>query len=306
MHTANITTHEATMENKIALVTGSSAGIGEATAERLAAAGYTVYGTSRLGARDGRRPFEMLALDVTSRESVEAVVGEVVRRSGRIDLLVNNAGFGVAPAAAQESSIEQARAIFETNFFGLVRMTLAVVPRMLERGRGRIINIGSVVGILPAPFTALYAATKHAVEGYSESLDHELRTRGVRVSIVEPAYTKTKFDANVIEPDAKLDEYADIRAALTGKMKGFLAAGDEPSVVADVVLKVAEAARPKVRYTAGPAARRMALFRRFAPGSTVDAAVRKALQLDALPTRRPVQVSGTQTAFTQSGEQRYE
>ena len=279
------------MENKIALVTGSSSGIGEAIAERLAAAGYMVYGTSRRGPRGGSRTFEMLSLDVTDPESVEAVVGEVVKRSGRIDLLVNNAGFGVAPGAAEETSIEQARSIFDTNFFGIVRMTLAVVPRMRERGRGRIINIGSVVGILPAPFTALYAATKHAVEGYSESLDHELRTQGIRVSVIEPAYTKTKFDANVIEPDAKLGEYADIRAALTEKMKEFLAAGDEPSVVADVVLKVAEAARPKVRYTAGPAAKRLALFRRFAPGGVVDSAVRKALKLDALPTQHPVPVS---------------
>jgi short-subunit dehydrogenase len=157
---------------------------------------------------------------------------------------------------------------------------------MRDRGRGRIINIGSVLGILPAPFTALYAATKHAVEGYSESLDHELRTRGIRVSVIEPAYTKTKFDANLIEPDSKLDEHGDVRTALTWKMKEFLAAGDEPSVVADVVLKAARAARPKVRYTAGPAAKRMSLLRRFAPAGMVDAAVRKALQLDAPLTQQ--------------------
>ena len=112
----------------------------------------------------------MLPLDVTSDEFVEAAVSEVVRRHGRIDLLVNNAGFGVAPAGAEESSLGQARSIFETNFFGLIRMTRAVVPHMRRQGSGRIINIGSVLGFLPMPYGALYAATKHAVEGYSELL----------------------------------------------------------------------------------------------------------------------------------------
>src|SRR2546423_4577281 len=204
---------------KIALVTGASSGIGEATAQRLATAGYKVYGTSRRRAESGRRSFEMLALDVNSDESVETVVSEVMRREGRIDLLVNKAGFGVAPAGAEESSIEQARAIFDTNFFGIVRMTRAVVPHMRHQGAGRIINIGSVLGFLPMPFMALYAATKHAVEGYSESLDHELRTMNIRVSVVEPAYTRTRFDANFLEPDAKLEIYRDIRAALDKTLK---------------------------------------------------------------------------------------
>src|SRR5437867_11492344 len=109
-------------KGKIALVTGASSGIGEATAERLAKAGYKVYGTSRRGAQAGKRSFEMLPLDVTSEESVETAVGELLRREDRIDLLVNNAGFGVAPAAAEESSIAQAQSIFDTNFFGIVRM----------------------------------------------------------------------------------------------------------------------------------------------------------------------------------------
>src|SRR5947208_12758443 len=113
------------LTRKIALVTGASSGIGEATAQRLVTAGYTVYGTSRRGASGGQRSFEMLPLDVTSDESVEAAVSEVMRLEGRIDLLVNNAGFGVAPAGAEESSIDQARSIFDTNFFGIVRMTRA-------------------------------------------------------------------------------------------------------------------------------------------------------------------------------------
>jgi NAD(P)-dependent dehydrogenase (short-subunit alcohol dehydrogenase family) len=268
---------------KIALVTGASSGIGEATAERLVAAGYKVYGTSRRGVQaDQQRSFEMLPLDVTSNESVEAAVSELIRREGRIDLLVNNAGFGVAPAGAEESSIEQARSIFDTNFFGIVRMTRAVVPHMRRQGGGRIVNIGSALGLVPMPYMALYAATKHAIEGYSESLDHELRTRGIRVTVVEPAYTKTHFDANLLEPDLKLDEYREIRAALGKKLKEVNATADEPEVVAEVVLKAASAARPKVRYTAGSVAWRLRLLRRFAPAFVLDAGIRKDLQLDAI------------------------
>jgi NAD(P)-dependent dehydrogenase (short-subunit alcohol dehydrogenase family) len=268
------------IESKTALVTGASSGIGEATAQRLAMAGYKVYGTSRRPAKTS----ELLPLDVTSDESVAAVVKEVVRREGRIDLLVNNAGFSVAPAGAEESSIEQARAIFDTNFFGIVRMTRAVVPQMRSQRSGRIINIGSVLGFLPAPYMALYSATKHAIEGYSESLDHELRTRGIKVTVVEPAYTRTQFDANLVEPDSKLDEYREVRAALGRQMKEVLAGADEPGVVADVVLKAASAPSPKLRYAAGALARRLRLLRRFAPAGLMDTGIRKDLRLDALTT----------------------
>ena len=269
--------------SKVALVTGASSGIGQATAELLAQAGYTVYGTSRRGSAASARSFEMLPLDVTSDESVEAAVQRLMRLQGRIDLLVNNAGFGVAPAGAEESSLEQARSIFDTNFFGIVRMTRAVVPQMRRQGAGRIINIGSVLGFLPMPYAALYAATKHAIEGYSESLDHELRTRGIRVSVIEPAYTKTPFDANLLEPDAKLDEYREVRAAVNQRVKEVMATAEQPGVVAEVVLQAAVAARPKLRYTAGGLASRLRLLRRFAPAGLVDAGIRRDLRLDAMP-----------------------
>ena len=276
------------MTSKVALVTGASSGIGEATAERLAAAGYKVFGTSRRAVPAGQRSFRMLTLDVTSDRSVEAAVAEVIRSAGRIDLLVNNAGFGVAPAGAEESSMEQAQSIFDTNFFGVVRMTRAVVPHMRQEGGGRIINIGSVLGFWPMPYGALYAATKHAIEGYSESLDHELRTRGIRVSVIEPAYTKTPFDANFLEPDATLDEYRAVRAAVSKRVKEVMANADQPRVVADVVLRAASAAHPKVRYTAGGLAGRLRFLRSYMPAGMVDAGIRKDLRLDtpALPSPR--------------------
>jgi NAD(P)-dependent dehydrogenase (short-subunit alcohol dehydrogenase family) len=273
-------------QSPIALVTGASSGIGLATAERLAAAGYKVYGTSRQ-AQANKRSFTMLALDVTSDESVAAAVSELIRREGRIDLLVNNAGVSVAPAGAEESSLDQARAIFDTNFFGLVRMTRAVVPHMRAQGSGRILNIGSVLGFLPAPYMALYAATKHAVEGYSESLDHELRTRGIRVLVIEPAYTKTQFDANFREPDAQLDVYRDARDAINARLRQIVKTADEPEIVANVVLEAATAERPKLRYTAGKLARRLSLLRRFAPAGAVDAGVRRDLRLDTRTASSP-------------------
>ena len=278
-------------KGKVALVTGASSGIGEATAERLAKAGYKVYGTSRRGAQAGKRSFEMLSLDVTSDESVEAAVSEVMRRDGRIDLLVNNAGFSVAPAGAEESSLDQARSIFETNFFGLIRMTRAIVPHMRLQGSGRIINIGSVLGFLPMPYGALYAATKHAVEGYSESLDHELRTRGIRVSVIEPAYTKTPFDANFMEPDAKLDEYREAREGLNKRVNEVMATAEPPGVVADTVLKAASAARPKLRYAAGRLAKRLRFLRRLAPAGLVDAGIRRDLRLDVPMASRPARTA---------------
>ena len=272
---------------KIALVTGASSGIGQAAAERLARGGYTVYGTSRRPAKAGQRSFDMLTLDVTSDASVEAVVSDVIRLEGRIDLLVNNAGFSTAPAGAEESSIEQARSIFDTNFFGIVRMTRAVVPHMRRQGSGRIINISSVFGFLPMPYMALYVATKHAVEGSSESLDHELRTRGIRVSVIEPANTKTQFDANLLQPDSTLDEYRDIRAALGKRMTEVIAEADEPGVVAQTLLTAAKATHPKLRYAVGGRASRLRWLRRFAPAGLVDAGIRKNLQLDAPTASRP-------------------
>ena len=274
-------------KSSVALVTGASSGIGEATAKRLAAAGYKVYGTSRRGAQASGQAFEMLPLDVTSDASVEVLVEEVLGREGRIDLLVNNAGFGVAPGGAEESSIEQARAIFETNFFGLIRMTRAVLPHMRQQGSGRIINMSSVLGFLPMPYGALYAATKHAVEGYSESLDHELRTLGIRVSVVEPAYTKTPFDANFLEPDAKLDAYREVRTAVDRRIKEVMTAAEQPDVVAEVVLKAALADQPRLRYTAGGLASRLRFLRRFAPAAWVDAGIRKDLRLAAPTVSRP-------------------
>ena len=266
-------------DHAVALVTGASSGIGEATAVRLAEAGYKVFGTSRRGASASPSSFEILPLDVTSDASVKAVVADVIRREGRLDLLVNNAGFNVAVGGAEESSIQQAQDIFDTNFFGMVRMTLAVVPHMRLQGSGRIINIGSVLGFMAMPYMALYAATKHATEGYSESLDHELRTMGIRVSVIESAFMKTAIDANSRDADAKLDAYRDVRIAMDARLKEMLDVAEEPEIVADTVLKAARASNPKARYTSGTAAARLRMMHTLLPAGLLDAGIRKQLRI---------------------------
>jgi len=265
--------------DRVALVTGAAAGIGEAAARALAGAGFAVYGTSRKAAvgetRDG---VVFLPLDVTDDQSVTGVVREVLHRSGRIDVLVNNAGVGVS-GAAEESSIEQARALFETNLFGSMRMTRAVLPHMRERGSGRIVNVSSVLGFMPAPFMALYSASKHAIEGYSESLDHEVREHGVRVLLVEPAYTRTSFDANAVAVDEPLALYAGRREAIDVLIAAAVKAGDEPSVVGDTIVAAATETRPKLRYPAGTLARRVSKLRRYAPRVIFDKQIRRTNQL---------------------------
>jgi NAD(P)-dependent dehydrogenase (short-subunit alcohol dehydrogenase family) len=266
---------------RVALVTGASSGIGEAAARALVGAGFTVYGTSRKAAAGGTRDgVVFLPLDVTDDESVAAVVREVLERSGRIDVLVNNAGVGLA-GAAEESSIEQTRALFETNVFGAIRMTRAVLPHMRAQRSGRIINISSVMGFIPAPFMALYAATKHALEGYSESLDHEVREYGVRVLLVEPAYTKTAFDTNTAAADEPLALYTRRREAIDVLNAAALKAGDEPAVVSQAILAAATDRHPMLRYPAGDLARHVSKQRRYASPAMFDKQIRKINQLAA-------------------------
>jgi NAD(P)-dependent dehydrogenase (short-subunit alcohol dehydrogenase family) len=265
---------------QVALVTGASSGIGEAAGQALLDAGFTVYGTSRQATPgENRDGVVFLPLDVTDDDSVAAAVSDVIDR-GRIDVLVNNAGFGIA-GAAEESSIEQARALFETNLFGAMRMTRAVLPQMREQGSGRIVNLSSVLGLVPAPFSALYAASKHAIEGYSESLDHEVREYGVRVLLVEPAYTRTSFDANAVPVDQPLPLYAQHREALDLLLAEAIKGGDEPMVVGKAIVAAATDSRPKLRYPAGKLARRVSKARRYVPSSAFDKQIRKINKLAA-------------------------
>src|SRR5215211_1828270 len=259
----------------VALVTGGSSGIGKATSLALVEAGFEVVGTSRNASRvTPRNGVTFLDLDVTSDESVATVVQQVIERFGRIDVLINNAGVGTA-GAAEESSVAQAQGVFDVNVFGLIRMTKAILPHMRAQGRGRIINISSVLGLVPQPYMAVYVASKHAIEGYSESLDHEVREHGVRVLLVEPAYTNTGFEGNSVQADTPLPVYAQQRHIFDDVMAAAMKDGDDPAIVAKVIVAAASDPKPKLRYTAGSTAGRVSTLRRIVPSRAFDKQIRK-------------------------------
>jgi len=260
---------------KTALLTGASSGIGKAAALALAKAGYRVIGTSRKAkpgeVRDGIR---MIACDVTSDDSVSDAVELAQAELGRIDLLVNNAGIGIT-GAAEESSMAQVHALFETNVHGVVRVTNAVLPMMRSQREGRILNVGSALGFIPAPFSAHYSATKHAIEGYSESLDHEVRGFGVRVSVIEPAATKTSFESSTELADQQLKAYEESRRRYMAAYGKAMAAADTAESVAETIVAAALDRTPQLRYPCGRAARQAAFARRFLPRSLLDRELHK-------------------------------
>ena len=258
----------------VALVTGASSGIGRSTALALKQAGYRVFGTSRKAVTASSDGITMLVCDVTDDASVQKMIAEVMEQAGRIDLLVNNAGIGLL-GGAEESSIAQAQTLFDVNVFGVLRVINAVLPTMRRQHKGRIVNMSSVLGLIPAPYNALYAATKHALEGYSESLDHELRTFGIRVVLVEPGVTRTSFEENITQPDQLLPLYDAERIRMEGLMRSMIQTGDAPEVVAATVVKAATTTMPKRRYPAGKQASQVRFLRRFLPEAMVDKSLRK-------------------------------
>lgn len=258
----------------IALVTGASSGIGKSTANKLALAGYKVYGTSRRGSHTSEI-LTMLSMDVTDETSVKAAVDELFRLEGRIDLLVNNAGVGLGPAAAEESSIAQIRLLFETNVLGVIRVSNAVLPIMRKQGSGRILNLSSGLGVIPAPYNAHYAATKHAIEGYSESLDHEVREFGVRVSVIQPGVTNTSFDVSVIPPDRLLSDYDESRRKYLIAYENAMSVADSAESVGETIILAANDKMPRLSYPSGKVSRQGAFARRFLPRGLFDKILHK-------------------------------
>ncbi|MNZ08270.1 3-oxoacyl-[acyl-carrier-protein] reductase FabG [compost metagenome] len=261
------------MNSKVALVTGASSGIGLVTAQALVDAGYRVFGTSRKPVADSLG-ITMLICDVTDENSVQKLINEIMQQVGRIDLVVNNAGIGLI-GAAEESSILQAQRVFDVNVFGVARVVNAVLPIMRNQKSGRIINMSSLLGLIPSPFNAFYASTKHAIEGYTESLDHEIRKFGIRALLVQPGVTKTSFEDNLTRVDNPLSIYENQRERSEKLMRKWVEEGDAPIVVAEMVVKAATATHPKLRYTAGKQSTQVSLLRRFMPEKFVDNTLRK-------------------------------
>jgi short-subunit dehydrogenase len=260
--------------NQVTLVTGASSGIGREIAQLLAQRGARVFGTARNPKSASPVPgVELVRMDVTDDASVNEAIQGIVQKAGPIEVLVNNAGYGLI-GALEEATLKEARDQFETNFFGVLRVTNAVLAGMRQAGYGRIVNISSVVGFIPAPFMGLYTASKHAVEGYTETLDHEVRQFGVRAVLVQPSHTKSNISQNEKTAQTHLEAYAVHRQRLHELVGKGVKNGDEPQLVAEAVWRAVTAKSPRLRYPVGKGVL-VSLLHRFAPVALFDRAIRK-------------------------------
>lgn len=259
------------------LITGASRGIGLAAATLLAQHGYTVYGTSRQPQVETLNGFTLLKLDVREDQSVQACVETVISRSGRLDVLINNAGYTLS-GAVEEATVADAYRLFETNFFGVMRLTNAALPHMRRLGHGHIINISSLAGLVGVPYLGLYAASKHALEGYTASLRLELHGSGLHVSLVEPGDIQTDI---VSEPPSNpIAAYDGIRERVAAVHATNLRHGPPPEKVARVMMSIIQQPAPGLRYTVtGGQESLVPLARRLLPDWLMEYFIRRAYNL---------------------------
>jgi NAD(P)-dependent dehydrogenase (short-subunit alcohol dehydrogenase family) len=268
------------MTSPVALVTGGSSGIGESTARALLDRGFTVYAVARRVDRMASLSelgVHTFAMDVTDDASMVAGIDRIVAEQGRIDVLVNNAGYG-SYGAVEDVPIDEARRQFEVNVFGLARLVQLVTPHMRAQRSGRIINISSIGGKFYEPFGAWYHATKFAVEGFSDSLRMELRPFGIQVVLIEPGPIRTEW--NEIARDSLLERSGDgPYASYARQAHDVMERFDEPSrastpeEVADKIVKAALAKRPAARYPVGRGARIITTSRDLLPDRVFDEVV---------------------------------
>jgi NAD(P)-dependent dehydrogenase (short-subunit alcohol dehydrogenase family) len=245
------------------IVTGAGSGIGEAISRRLADGEWRVFATARKPDPHVLGP-DALALDVTSEESVRLAVASVMESAGRIDAIVNNAGVDLV-GAIEETTTEEALALFQTNFFGVHRLNRAVLPIMRSQGHGHIVTIGSIAGFLPTPFNGFYSASKHALEGYSESLAYEVAPFGVHCLLIQPGFIRTKLRGKKRETDDRLVAYAANRAKTGDGFDASVAGGIPPDRVAQAVAAALDQASPSLRIRVGLDARSLSFARRYLP-----------------------------------------
>jgi len=264
----------------VALVTGASAGIGKACADRLAAAGWAVTGASRRGT--GGTGWTGLVMDVDEDAAVQAGVAGIVAREGRIDALIAAAGWGVA-GAAEYTSITEAKAQFETNFWGCVRAVQAVLPHMRKQQHGRIVLISSLGGVIGIPFQAYYSASKFALEGFAEAFAYEVGPFGVQVTLVQPGNIATDFTASRKFASASQagTAYAAAMSHAVGVMERDEANGAPATQVAATVQRVLDASRAPRRVSVGKAGERAGLIaKRLLPFRVFEAAAKGSLGVD--------------------------
>jgi NAD(P)-dependent dehydrogenase (short-subunit alcohol dehydrogenase family) len=264
---------------RVALVTGASAGLGRACADRLAAAGWQVAGASRRGT--GGTGWDGLVMDVDDDGSVQDGVAGLLARHGRIDALVAAAGWGVA-GAVEDTTMAEARAQFETNFWGCVRVVRAVLPQMRARGSGRIVLLSSLGGVIGIPFQAYYSASKFALEGWAESLGYEVAPFGVSVTLIQPGNFATDFTASRRMAAASgQGDYAAATAKAVEVMERDERNGAPPAQVAALVARVLDARRAPRRVSVGKAAERAGVFaKRILPFRVFEAAAKGSLGVD--------------------------
>jgi NAD(P)-dependent dehydrogenase (short-subunit alcohol dehydrogenase family) len=265
---------------KVALVTGASSGFGQATAAQLAAQGFQVFGTSRAPTPDSAGTYDMLPLDVCSETSIQACVQTILQRTGRIDLLVNNAGFAQG-GAIEENSLEDAQAQFDTNVFGVLRMLKAVIPVMRQQGSGQIITVSSLLGVVTMPYLGLYASSKFALEGMIEGLYDEVRPFHIKVSLVEPTFFRTKFDAQ--PPAAPLAAYESARQSMMQFVRQAVEQGPDPEQVARRIVHLATSGDPPLRSFVGPRANLLVAMRHWLPPRLFEQVRRRVFQIQRVP-----------------------
>jgi len=245
----------------------------------LAQRGYKVFGTSRHSTTAESTPAgEMLPLDVRADDSVRACVDAVVNRSGRLDVLINNAGYELA-GALEELSSEEARAQFETNFFGVVRMVDAVLPLMRRQKRGHIINVSSLSGLSAIPFLGVYSASKFALEGYTEALRHEVKPFNIHVSLTEAGFLKTPMMNHRELGANRLPEYDPWRQRALNAIRAQEEKGPGPEAVAETLLDIVSSKTPRLRYLIGSQAKTVARLRRFLPAHMYEYGVRRTFSI---------------------------
>ena len=263
---------------QVVFVTGVSSGIGRATAEQFAKRGCIVFGSVRDTSKSESIPgVELVDMDVRDEGSVQRAVQGIISKAKRLDVLVNNAGVTLL-GAVEETSIAEAQALFDTNVFGALRTSQAVLPQMREQRAGRIVNVSSVLGFLPAPYMGLYAASKHAMEGMAETLDHEVRTFGIRVVLVEPSYTKTNLDLNAPQAARQIPAYDLDRALASKAIQKSIQKAPAPETVAATIVEAALSGWQMRRTPKGEASL-LSKLRRFMPAGPVDSSLRKTFGL---------------------------
>jgi len=266
--------------DKVVLITGASSGIGEACATFLGQKGYRVYGASRR-IQDRPQPFEMVQMDVNDDVAVKKGVAYVLAKEGKLDVLVNNAGFGIA-GSVEDTSVDEAKAQLETNFFGMFRLCREVLPLMREKQSGCIINISSIGGLIGIPFQGLYSASKHAVEGLSEALRMEVKKFGINVVMVEPGDFKTGFTTHrckTAQSQANTVYSSDFMRSLK-VMEHDEMNGPAPIKIAYLVEHIINSSSPKLRYMVGPASEKAAvILKKLLPYSIFEWAMMKYYQL---------------------------